>query len=85
MIDDPTLPHRDVACSEGGFRTTDVDLLEWATWIYEPKARLQHERPGLVGTAMAIRTPTHTSDVISWDKHPRRPEIPHGSRAAATS
>lgn len=133
VIDDPTLAHRDFACSEGGFRVTDVELLEWAKWIYEPKARLQHECPDLVGTALAIRTPTHsyvhrryesdefydrvadpqetvnligraddldlqrdllarllgwladTSDVIPWEKHPRRPEIPHGARSAATS
>ena len=133
VIDDPTLTHRDFACSEGGFRVTDVDLLEWAKWIYEPKARLQHERPDLVGTAMAVRTPTHTyihrryesdeyydrvadpqetvnligreddldlqhrlltellgwladtSDVIPWEKHPRRPEIPHGERGRPPS
>ena len=112
-------------------REPDVDLLERASWIYEPKSRLQHERPELVGTAMAIRTPTHTyvhrryesdefydrladpeettnligraddlelqhellamllgwladtSDVIPWEKHPRRPKIPHGYRTAA--
>lgn len=60
VIDDPTTVHREFACSEGGFRVTDVDLLERASWIYEPKSRLQHERPALVGTAIVLRTPTHT-------------------------
>jgi arylsulfatase A-like enzyme len=132
VVSDPTIVHRAFACSEGGFRVSDVDLLEWATGIYEPKARLQHDRPELVGTAMALRTPTHTyvhrryesdefydrvadpcettnllgrpedldlqhhllssllgwladtSDVIPWEKHPRRPQIPHGHRTAST-
>jgi arylsulfatase A-like enzyme len=128
VIQDPSIPHRPFACAEGGFRVEDHELLERASWIYEPKSRLQHERPELVGTAMVLRTPTHTyvhrryesdefydrivdpsettnligrsddlelqtslreqlfgwladtSDVIPWDKHPRRPEIPHGFR-----
>ncbi len=132
VMHDPTIVHRGFACSEGGFRVSDADLLEWAKWIYEPKARLQHERPELVGTAMVLRTPTHTyvhrryesdefydraidpqettnligrpedcdlqhellssllgwladtSDVIPWQTHPRRPEIPHGRRAATS-
>lgn len=61
VIDDPTLPHRDFACSEGGFRVSDEHLFERTpSGIYEPKARLQHERPELVGTAMVLRTATHT-------------------------
>jgi arylsulfatase A-like enzyme len=61
VMGDPTLPHRDYACSEGGFRVSDEPLFERVTrGIYEPKSRLQHERPELVGTAMALRTPTHT-------------------------
>lgn len=60
VMDDPSTPHRDMACSEGGFRPSDVDLLERPGWIYEPKGRLQRERPELVGTATALRTSTHT-------------------------
>ncbi len=59
VIDDPTRTHRDFACAEGGFRRGDVDLLELGSWIYEPKSRLQHEQPDLVGLATVLRTPTH--------------------------
>jgi len=59
-LHDPEITHRPFACSEGGFRTSDVDLLERAGWIYQTKADLQHERPELVGTAFALRTATHT-------------------------
>jgi len=52
--------HRRFACAEGGFRLADADLLETAGWIYQPKADLQHQRPELVGTAMVLRTPSHT-------------------------
>jgi arylsulfatase A-like enzyme len=55
----PDVVHRGFACAEGGFRVTDVDLLETAGWIYAPKAQLQHDRPELVGTAMVLRTPAH--------------------------
>ena len=61
VVHDPTHPHRDFACSEGGFRVSDEHLFERVTQgIYEPKTRLQHQRPELVGTAIALRTPTHT-------------------------
>ena len=60
VIGDPTERHRDFACSEGGFRTSDQHLFETAGFIYEAKARLQHERPDLVGTTISLRTPTHT-------------------------
>jgi arylsulfatase A-like enzyme len=56
---DPEVEHRWFSCAEGGFRTSDVDLLERAAWIYQPKADLQHSRPELVGTAMVLRTSTH--------------------------
>jgi arylsulfatase A-like enzyme len=59
-LHDPATMHRPFACAEGGFRVTDVDLLESAGWIYAPKAQLQHDRPELVGTAMVLRTPDHT-------------------------
>ena len=52
---------RPFAITEGGFRPTDVDLLEQPIpGPYEAKARLQRERPELVGLAVALRTPTHT-------------------------
>ena len=60
VINDPSEPHRDFTCSEGGFRTTDESLFEGGKGIYEPKSRLQRERPDLVGTAIVLRTPTHT-------------------------
>ncbi len=60
VIDDPTTTHRTFACSEGGFRPADHHLMEISAGIYEPKSRLQHEQPELVGTALALRTPTHT-------------------------
>jgi arylsulfatase A-like enzyme len=56
---DPTVEHRPFACAEGGFRTSDAELLETAGWIYAAKADLQRARPDLVGTAMVLRTPTH--------------------------
>jgi arylsulfatase A-like enzyme len=56
LLRDGSSPHRDAAVSEGGFRTSDDHLLESAGWIYEPKARLQHERTELVGLATCIRT-----------------------------
>ena len=60
VIADPTITHREFACSEGGFRTSDQHLFETAGFIYEAKSRLQREQPQLVGTAMSLRTPTHT-------------------------
>lgn len=57
---DPTVSHREFACSEGGFRVTDVALLERPKSFYEPKGRLQHEQPERVGLATVIRTPAWT-------------------------
>ena len=57
---DSSVEHRMYACAEGGFRTSDVDRLETAGWIYRPKAELQHRSPELVGTAMVVRTNAHT-------------------------
>jgi arylsulfatase A-like enzyme len=128
VMSDPSIAHREFACSEGGFRVSDQALLESSGWIYEAKGRLQRERPDLVGTVYALRTPTHTyvhrryerdeyydrtsdpaettnligrpadpdhqrelrdlllgwladtTDVIPWDRNPRRPPIVHGFR-----
>jgi arylsulfatase A-like enzyme len=60
LLTDCSSAHRDFACTEGGFRPTDEALLERAGWIYEAKSELQHARPELVGTAIALRTPTYT-------------------------
>jgi arylsulfatase A-like enzyme len=59
-IADPSVTHREFACSEGGFRVSDQHLFEAAGFIYEAKTRLQREQPALVGTALSLRTPTHT-------------------------
>jgi len=60
VLDDPSITHRDFACSEGGFRVSDQHLFETAGFIYAAKTRLQRERPELVGTAMSLRTSSHT-------------------------
>ena len=60
VVEDPSVEHRAFACADGGFRTSDAHLLETAGWIYEKKARLQRERPELVGLASVLRTPTLT-------------------------
>ena len=60
VLADPGTEHREFACSEGGFRPTDEDLFERAGWIYEAKTDLQHDRPELVGTAIALRTLDYT-------------------------
>ena len=60
MLEDHAVAHRQFACTEGGFRPSDEHLFERAGWIYEAKTELQHDRPELVGTAIAIRSATHT-------------------------
>jgi arylsulfatase A-like enzyme len=56
LLEDGSRPHREATFAEGGFRVTDEHLLEVGPWIYEPKGRLQHERPDLVGLAVCVRT-----------------------------
>jgi arylsulfatase A-like enzyme len=60
VLEDAAASHREFACTEGGFRPSDEHLFERAGWIYEAKTELQHDRPDLVGTAIALRTATHT-------------------------
>jgi arylsulfatase A-like enzyme len=60
VLVDPTAGHRAFACSEGGMRAADHELLERAGGVYAAKTDLQHARPELVGTAIALRTPSHT-------------------------
>jgi arylsulfatase A-like enzyme len=60
VLEDPASTHRELSCSEGGFRPADEHLFERAGWIYAAKTDLQHASPELVGTAIALRTPHHT-------------------------
>jgi arylsulfatase A-like enzyme len=60
VLADPTTPHRELAFAEGGFDPRDVDLFERPGWLYRRKGDLQHDRPDLVGKAVAVRSPTHT-------------------------
>jgi arylsulfatase A-like enzyme len=61
LLRDATKPHRAFACSEGGFRLDEEPQNEQADdHPYALKARLQHDRPELVGRAVAIRTPDWT-------------------------
>lgn len=61
VINDPSMEHRAFACAEGGFRISDNHLMEKVgRGIYEPKLRLQREQPDKVGTALVIRTTSHT-------------------------
>jgi arylsulfatase A-like enzyme len=60
LLADPSGAHRAHAFSEGGFRAADHDLFERAGGVYRAKTDLQHARPELVGTAIALRSPTHT-------------------------
>lgn len=57
VLHDPTAAHRDRAFSEGGFRIAEADQNErFGGHPYGLKAELQHERPDLVGRAIAMRT-----------------------------
>jgi arylsulfatase A-like enzyme len=51
---------RDTAFSEGGFATSELDLLEQASGEYAKKAQLQHEKPELVGKAICMRNDAYT-------------------------
>lgn len=57
VLKDPSRAHRNAAFAEGGFRLDEEPQNEQADdHPYELKARIQHERPELVGRALAIRT-----------------------------
>ena len=56
LLRDAAAPHRDRAFAEGGFRIEDEPRFEQATGEYQSKGELQHERPQLVGKAIALRT-----------------------------
>ncbi|HEX5096746.1 MAG TPA: sulfatase-like hydrolase/transferase, partial [Acidimicrobiia bacterium] len=57
VLDDPGTVHRDAAFSEGGFLLAEEPLLEDGDeGQYRHKQAIHHERPELVGRAVAIRT-----------------------------
>jgi arylsulfatase A-like enzyme len=60
VLADPSAPHRELTFGEGGFDPGDEHLLERPAWIYQRKGDLQHDRPELVGKAVAVRSATHT-------------------------
>lgn len=60
VLENPLASIRSKAFSEGGFAITELDLLEQATGEYAKKAGLQHERPEIVGKAVAMRTEDYT-------------------------
>ncbi|SDH87917.1 Arylsulfatase A [Pseudomonas flavescens] len=52
---EPAAEHRLEVFSEGGFRVEEAELFERATFPYDQKAQLQHDRPELVGKVVALR------------------------------
>ncbi len=57
VLADPSLPHRDRAFSEGGFRIDEAPQNEKPSHFpYLLKGELQQRRPELVGRAVAMRT-----------------------------
>jgi arylsulfatase A-like enzyme len=57
VLDDPATSHRDAAFSEGGFLLSEEPMLEDGdVGQYRNKQAIQHERPELVGRAVAVRT-----------------------------
>jgi arylsulfatase A-like enzyme len=56
LLRDDGAVHRDAAFSEGGFATSEADLLERASFPYDLKAALQHEDPTCVGRVITVRT-----------------------------
>lgn len=57
LLADPSSAHRDAAFSEGGFLLSEEPLLEAGDeGAYRHKQQIQHERPELVGRAVAVRT-----------------------------
>jgi arylsulfatase A-like enzyme len=57
VLADPSVPHRERAFSEGGFRVEEAPLNERPEhYPYLLKGQLQQDRPELVGRAVAVRT-----------------------------
>jgi arylsulfatase A-like enzyme len=57
LLADPTAEHRTAAFSEGGFLVSEEPLFESGDrGQYRHKQQIQHDRPELVGKAMAVRT-----------------------------
>jgi arylsulfatase A-like enzyme len=55
VLRDPAAGHREYAFSEGGFLVEEEPKFERAVFPYDRKAALQHERPEMVGKAVAVR------------------------------
>lgn len=55
LLAEPGAGHRTCVFSEGGYTVDEEPLMETAPFPYELKAALQHERPDLVGKAVAVR------------------------------
>jgi arylsulfatase A-like enzyme len=57
LLDRPEASHRDAAFSEGGFLVQEEPWLESGDeGQYRHKQEIQHDRPELVGRAIAVRT-----------------------------
>ncbi|MEV8623746.1 hypothetical protein [Streptomyces sp. NBC_01268] len=52
---DPDAPHRTYAFTEGGFTVEEEPQMERPGFPYDLKGAIQHERPELVGKAVAVR------------------------------
>ncbi|MEU1227983.1 sulfatase-like hydrolase/transferase [Streptomyces sp. NPDC005828] len=55
LLRDPDAPHRTYAFTEGGFTVEEEPQMERPGFPYDRKGALQHERPELVGKAVAVR------------------------------
>lgn len=55
VLRDPVVGHREYAFSEGGFLVEEEPKFERAPFPYDRKSALQHERPAMVGKAVAVR------------------------------
>jgi arylsulfatase A-like enzyme len=81
LVRGETSRHRDLVFSDGGFRLSELPLFEQVgegEW-YAPKARLQHERPELVGACSVVRSETWTyvHRLYEHDELYHRADDPH--------
>ena len=56
VLDDPSIPHRTFAFSEGGFLVDEQERFESAGFPYDLKAKAQQDGPETVGKVVAIRS-----------------------------
>jgi hypothetical protein len=69
----PGRAHREYAFTEGGFALEEEPAFERAPFPYDLKTALQHDRPALVGKAIAVRDREWT---YVWRRH-EGPELYH--------